>query len=480
MVVIPKVAFPSDPGDLRPLAMGSATAKLFARLLLHRTEPKIRVQGPEQCSGRGRQCSDFLFVVGRLMQLEQEWKRGTCYLKVDLAKAFDKVNRTVLTNKLQERMGMCPEFRCWYNLLRNTDAVLQTSWDSSIIHMQGGIKQGAVESPAFFSFLAETCLQEASLRYKWQDTEDAFEGLSLNNLLYMDDGLQWSKGVGGIEKRIMQWGVLLQEYGLKINAKKCQLYCSPFYTGKRTIRIQGELLHATDELHILGMTFRVGITPSELLAPLLAKARAKFWGGLQHLLRSKTPIGGRIRLMERILGGTVLWPLSALPMDSAGLGLINNLQLQICIWMMRVAKRPDESWIQFRERAYRGARAVIHKYAGKRWSTVWLERWWKYAGHRTRINMHGTLNAATIVDEYRTRTWWMDQQAKPQTGLRHPGHHYPKLMNMERDMDQAAGGAWREHTYDRQGWNSKLGAWLAQKDLPWASMRQPRLTFTPG
>ena len=406
------------------------------------------------------------------MQLEQEWKRGVCWLKVDLAKAFDKVDRRVLVDRLQKRMGMCPEFRCWHNLLKDNDAILQTGWDTSIIEMHGGIKQGAIESPAFFSFLAEACLHEARDRFKWDEGAHAFDGLALDSLLYMDDGLHWSQGVAGIERRVAQWSVVLQEFGLTINPKKCQLYCSPFHNGKRTARIQGVLLHAAEELHILGMTFRVGATPSETIAPLLAKARAKFWGDLRHLLRAKTPIGGRIRLMERVLGGTVLWPLAALPMDAASLGLINSFQLQACVWIMRVAKKDDESWIQFRERAYRGARAVVHKYSKKRWSTLWLERWWQFAGHRTRACLHDSLNAATIIDSYRTRAWWTDQQNKPHTGIRHPGRIYPKLMNMERDMDKAAGGPWRERTYDRNGWKGLTTAWLVQQDLPWASLRQ--------
>ncbi|CAE7907718.1 unnamed protein product, partial [Symbiodinium microadriaticum] len=372
MVVIPKTAYPVDPGDLRPLSMGSAAAKVFARMLLARSEPMIRIQGPEQCRGKGRQCSDFVFTVSRLMQLEQEWKQGTCWLKVDLAKAFDRVDRRALTQRLLQRMGMCPEYRCWHNLLRNADAVLQTEWDCTIMEMHDGIKQGAIESPAFFSFLAETCLHEAAERYAWHKTEDTFAGLQLNNLLYMDDGLQWSRGVQGIEQRVAQWGVVLQEFGLSINAKKCQLYCSPFHTGKRVLKVQGELIYASEDLTILGLTFRVGASPSEMIAPLLAKARAKFWGGLKHLLRAKTPLGGRVNLMERVLGGTVLWPLAALPMDTSSMGLINAMQAQMCVWMMRVAKKTDES-------------------------------------------------------------------------LRHPGHIYPRLMNMERDMD---------------------------KDLPWASLRQ--------
>ena len=242
-----------------------------------------------------------------------------------------------------------------------------------------GVFNRGLLSPPLFS---TSWLRRASMRRR-ADTSgriprDTFEGLALNDLLYIDDGLQWSRGAAGIEQSIAQWGVVLQEYGLQINAKKCQLYCSPHHTGKRTITLQGELIQASDELHILGVTFRVGITSSELLAPLMAKARAKLWGGLQHLLRAKTPLAGRVRLMERILGGTVLWPLAALPMDASSLGLINSLQQQLCIWMMRVSKRHDETWVQYWERAHRGARAVVHKFSGKRWSTVWLERWWQF------------------------------------------------------------------------------------------------------
>ena len=476
MVVIPKTAYPTDPGDLRPLSMGSAAAKVFARMLLARTEPQIRIQGPEQCSGKGRQCCDFVFVVARLMQLEQEWKQGICWLKVDLAKAFDRVDRRVLTDRLLQKMGMCPEYRCWYNLLRNTDAVLQTDWDSTVINMHDGIKQGAIESPAFFSFLAEVCLHEASQRFEWHRNEDAFQGLSLNNLLYMDDGLQWSKGVQGLQKESgPMGGCCYRNSGCESTPRSASCTARPSTQASAPSGCKASSFTPRRDLSILGMTFKVGASPSETIAPLLAKARAKFWGGLKHLLRAKTPIGGRVALMERVLGGTVLWPLAALPMDSSSLGLINGLQMQMCIWIMKVAKKPTEDWIQFRERAYRGARAVIHRYSRKRWSTLWLERWWLFAGHRTRCNMHTTTNAAAVIDSFRTRTWWREEQNKPATGLRHPGHIYPRLMNMERDMDKTSGGPWREKAYDRQGWKNLLTAWIAQKDLPWASGRQASL-----
>ena len=80
MIVIPKITYPEASGDLRPLAMGGAAAKVFARMLLTRSEEALALRGPEQCSGKGRQTCGFIFSVARIMQLEQEWKVATCWL----------------------------------------------------------------------------------------------------------------------------------------------------------------------------------------------------------------------------------------------------------------------------------------------------------------------------------------------------------------------------------------------------------------
>ena len=93
---------------------------------------------------------------------------------------------------------MCPEYRCWYNLLRKTDAVLQTGWGSTTIDVPDGIKQGAIGSPAFFSFLAESCLHEAASHYIWSKQAHTGEGLDLDNLPFN------SLGMEGIETRFAQ------------------------------------------------------------------------------------------------------------------------------------------------------------------------------------------------------------------------------------------------------------------------------------
>ncbi|OLQ00488.1 putative 149 kDa protein [Symbiodinium microadriaticum] len=428
MIILAKVATPSEAKHLRPISMGSAAGKLFSRMLLNRTMPHVLARTHCQCAGVGRQSSDYLYTVWRVLMLEREWHSGVCMLKLDIAKAFDSVDREQLLRKLQSRMGDCSEMRCWRALLQDCEAVLQSPWSTSLIGMTRGIKQGAVESPALFAMVAEVCLEEAAQRFRWGSLGEVFPGMPYQDVLFMDDCILWM--------------------------------------------LAGERVVACSEMEVMGLPMRVGMTASELIAPLVARARDKFWS-LQHVFRSRTSLRGRLRTLATVVGNSALWPLAAFPPDRPAMGLMNTMQLQITIWTMRVAKRRDEGWDAFRLRAYRGARAALHASGTERWSTEWLRRWWRYAGHRSRCLLREFPPLSAHLEAFRTLDWWRQQQRDPH-GLRHP-RHYPRLANLERDMHKAAQGDWRVCAQDREGWRRLEQGWVNSMDLPWASGKQTRI-----
>ena len=57
----------------------------------------------------------------------------------------------------------------WNGLLAPTKAFLQTMWGVSELQMLSRVKQGAVESPALFSLVADLCFQEAATRFGWEE-----------------------------------------------------------------------------------------------------------------------------------------------------------------------------------------------------------------------------------------------------------------------------------------------------------------------
>ena len=481
MVVLPKVLLPTEVTSLRPIAMGSAAAKIYSRMLLARTLPLLTHLGPQQCAGVGRQTSEYIYCVAKLMDLCKEWKVQAAFAKIDVAKAYDTVDRRVLLAKLKDKLGDGPLYRAWHQLLMNTSAYLQTPWGSSWLSLDRGIKQGAVESPSIFSWLTQLCLHEASERYGWSHYPNPFEGLNLSEIQFMDDGILWSVSGDDIQSKLRQWSVVLNEYGLRLNPKKCQLYYSPYAPNHKSINVNGVDLQPSTTMVVMGLPFKVGVTASELLGPILARARDKFWS-LKHLFRANTPLFGRVKLLERVVGGTALWCIAAILPDRASLGLINSFQLQLVAWCMKSAKGGSESWPEFKARTFRGARQVIANYLKQRWSSLWLSRWWGFAGHRARGCLHTHPNASTIVDSYRNREWWLSQQ-RLKNGIRHKGFRgekgvfYAKLMNFERDMDAVAKGPWRVAAQNRTEWKQLCLQWVKVMDVPWTSGRQTSLEW---
>ncbi|CAE7263415.1 unnamed protein product [Symbiodinium sp. CCMP2456] len=469
LVMLPKIRAPQTAKDLRPIAMGSTVCKLFCRLLLNRALPHIRPQTCTQTSGPGRQTGDYIFTIIRILELTREWGNPLVVFKLDLSKAFDCLDRGALLCQLENRLGPGAEMNCWRGLLASTTGLLQTPWGASSVKMHTGIKQGAIESPCFFAHIAEVILAESIEKYGWRFVPSLFPQLLPEEMMYMDDGLMWSGEMRVMQNRVDQLSVELAKFGLRLNPAKCQLYVSHRVTGKQSLSLNGVEVKASENLEVMGIQMRVGIPIYELVAPMASRARSKFWE-CKHIFRARGHMKSRVRVMERVVGATALWAVACVPPDRAAMSLLNSVQLQLMIWLLRLAKRVDESWAEFRQRAFRGARAALHSSGVERWSTTWLRRYWGFAGHRARGSLHQHPPISTELENYRTRPWWLHEQSK-KDGATHV-QRYPRLNN----LDAVAGTPWRNLAYDRQGWKNREEAWVKHMDLPWSSGRQFSIT----
>ena len=105
MTLLPKKSLPKECADVRPINLGSVASQLFARLLLNRTEKAILPQRSEQCARKGRQTCDCIFSVTRGLDFSREWRIPGVWLKIDLAKAFNKVCRSRMMSNSRHSLG---------------------------------------------------------------------------------------------------------------------------------------------------------------------------------------------------------------------------------------------------------------------------------------------------------------------------------------------------------------------------------------
>ena len=469
LIMIPKVAAPTLPKHLRPIAMSSAVGKLFARLLLNRALPRICPTTYAQCAGKHRQTADYLYTVFRTLELCREWGHPLAMFKLDLEKAFDRLDRPALLRQLEAKLGPGAELQCWRGLLRTTKACLQTPWGSSTVEMKRGIKQGSVESPSFFGHITEIVLAMAVASPQWQEHQRVLEGMEAEEMLFVDDGVLWTRSCRAMEARVGELVRHLSTFGLSLNPLKCQLYVSKNVQDGGAIRVGETQVRASKAMEVMGISMYVGISIYELISPLTSRARAKFWE-LRHIFRCKTGMKGRVRVMQRVVGATALWCLCSFPPDAAAMSLLNATQLQLMVWLLRFSKKESESWTEYRQRSFRGARSALHNSGVERWSTMWLRRWWSFAGHRVRGMLAPHPVISSLYEDFRTGPWWqLEKQRKD--GLKHC-QHYPRLSNLETKMNMVAGAPWRTRAHDRKGWKQLEDKWVELMDLPWASGRQ--------
>ena len=475
MTLLPKVPMPTQPGDTRPISIGSATERVFCRMVLARSSQHLQLRTSWQTAGPHKQTADYLHTLYRLFENEREWSAGLAVIKLDLRKAFDSVRRDVLYNKLLLALGNTEELRVWKSLLQGTSCLLSSPWDQTTFATEVGIRQGSVESPHFFACIMEWAMLEAATRYEWKPHLAGYPDLLLTQLAYMDDCLLWDSNTSLLQRKVMQFQNVLKGWGLRLNLAKCSLYVSPKHTGAPHLCLDGQRLDSLPSLHVMGVEFKVGANCKDMLQATWGRAKQKFWS-VKHLLLSRTPLYGRLRLLDRIVGGAMIWNVCAFPPEKAALESVNQHLYQFVVWMLRKRKHDRESWIEYRQRSFRQARLVVSRALPARWSTQWVRRWWGYSGHTARSSYQCPKPAPAILCEFRTVEWW-DKEQRKTDGIRHNGRFRAKLGPLDRSMNSVCGRPWRETAQNRALWQSLCDAWVVLTDVPWTSGMQFSITW---
>ena len=466
ITLLPKKNKPEPPADLRPISLSSAIGKVFGGMLLNRTRGALLPQGPEQCAFGGRQTSDYIFAVMRTFSLETEWRFGLSWLKLDISKAYDSIHRGRILEYLRDHLppSMWREFEAWKQLLGPGRAQIRTPWGAEYIGQTGGIRQGSVESPFIFAVAMECALRSAQGREDWPKTLQGATGMELSSLLYMDDCILWDTSGESLERKYIVLSAELHRWGLTVNPKKTVFYSSPHASSTPLINLGDLQVRSSEALEVMGIKFAVPFKPAAVMDTGMAKARKKYYA-CRDVLECRGPIKKRLQVFRSAVGGAALWYAAAATPNVQAMGALNTMQLEMVARMAGYKRRSEESWLDFRMRSLRAARQILHNSGAERWSTTWLRRHWQYRGHVVRAGEREQPPASSIMDGYRTLSWWRRQQSQ-RDGVRHPTSFYPHLSNEEVRLNRAAGAAeWRE-------WKSKEDQWVRQNDVAWCSGRQ--------
>jgi hypothetical protein len=233
IVLIPKVQSPETLKDFRPISLCNVVYKVVSKCLVNRLRPLLDGIISENQSAfiPGRLITDnalLAFECIHAIQQDNSDRRNFCAYKLDLAKAYDRVDWSYLEHVLV-KLGF---HRVWVQwVMECVTTVRYTVRFNGVlldaIHPTSGLRQGDPLSPYLFLFVADGL----SKVLHHETANDGIEGMRvcrrapvISHLLFADDSLLFFRANGQQAERIK---VALERYcrgtGQSINYDKCSI-----------------------------------------------------------------------------------------------------------------------------------------------------------------------------------------------------------------------------------------------------------------
>jgi hypothetical protein len=313
LALIPKDTNPESFERYRPISLCNASYKIMAKLLANRIKPLLKRMITSYQGGfvEGRHIQDNVIQVQETVHSSIHRKEKGMLIKLDMASAFDRVNRAFLYRVLST-FGFSSQF---VQLIKAcTDkpwiAPLVNGRPTSFFQTQRGIRQGCPLSPFLYIIMADTL----SRKFIAERTAGNIPGLksstgaeSLNHALFADDSLL----LGGASSRIARAiDSALKSYcrasGAAINDSKSEIYS--WNVNQQELAgisaILGFKGHENwERVQYLGLSITSGGNKRTDWSTLISKIKNRIaaWGGF-WLTRS-----GKVTLIKTVLSAIPLY-----------------------------------------------------------------------------------------------------------------------------------------------------------------------------
>ena len=280
IVMIPKKNLAEDMKDFRPISLCNVVYKVVAKCLVNRMRPMLQeiISEAQSAFIPGRLITDNALVAFECFHSIKNCKRENqnfCALKLDLSKAYDRVDWEFL-NGVMERLGFCDKWRRWI-MVCVTSVRYSVRFNGELLDPFAptrGLRQGDPLSPYLFLLIADG-LSNILERYK---TDGLIQPIricratpGISHLLFTDDSLLFFKAEVEQARRIKDdLNLYENSTGQLINPSKCSLLFSEFCPQERQDEIKSALqVHSsTFEEKYLGLPTPDGRMKAEQFQPI--------------------------------------------------------------------------------------------------------------------------------------------------------------------------------------------------------------------
>lgn len=351
-VPIPKKKGTKTIDDYRKLTMCSNAYKIYSALLMTRLDDYLPPVDYYQ-SGflKNRSCDDLNFILRNLLDYRWNHGKSTCVISLDLCKAFDTVNISLVPDILSTHH--VPPFlinRVITAILTEYNCV---KWNGQFTHsvLKGkGIKQGCKGSPKIFVYILNEAIMKTKMKLALKGinlcTGNVEERLTLPLILsYADDCY--------IVCEDIHQGILISEefceqlrfYGLEFNyAKSKILFKSQEPIIQTGYDICGNHVAVVPAINVLGTPISTNMDRKRTIKPRVTTAIKLFRALLPYLKNLKAPMDLLVRLYICIIVPCLIYGLTCSSMTKSNAMTLMRREIYILRELANIAHpRPPQS-----------------------------------------------------------------------------------------------------------------------------------------
>jgi hypothetical protein len=304
----PKVPTPERLTQFRPISLCNVSYKIISKILVNRLKPLMDslITPFQNAFIQGRQITDNIILaheVFEYLKKKRKGKWGFVALKLDMNKAYDRINWPFLTAVLMT-MGFRTKWITWVSQYVHTVSysLLLNGSPTETFKPNRGLRQGDPLSPYLFLM----CANILSCALLKQENLHNLKGIKigrstqpLTHLLFADDSFLFFKNDN---KSIMAIQSTLAWYcslsGQSLNLDKSELYCSLNLTTQQKTKMAQDLgvKLVSQPSKYLGVNFKLRGNRIADFQDLIHKISSKLQGWKAKLLSQ----AGRLTLINSV------------------------------------------------------------------------------------------------------------------------------------------------------------------------------------
>ncbi|CAH9144348.1 unnamed protein product [Cuscuta epithymum] len=315
IVLIPKTDRPSSFSEFRPICLSNFVNKVCTKVLAFRLSSILsKIISKEQAGFmKGRDIADQALMAQEMIHaIDKKIRGGNVVIKLDMAKAFDRVSWKFLSDVLK-RFGFSARFiMLVMNNLKSTFlSVLVNGSPQGFFKPLRGVKQGDPLSPFLFIIAAEGFsralnwhMEQGHIKPYWMGNQ----GFPVSHLGFADDILVFLNGeIRSIIRFKKFIGLYQAASGQAVNLDKSSIVCGKY--AERRSRILKDALGmnlSSLPMKYLGVNLHRGINRFNYCSQLISQFEKKSTPWKQKNLSQ----GGRLILIKHVLNSIPLHTLA--------------------------------------------------------------------------------------------------------------------------------------------------------------------------